>query len=311
MPDPEYPSQTSAREILRAEIAKLTKSKRSIFSIGKKEREPLAIYIDGGFGIGKTHLLASAYHAASTEKKAYLSFQELMFIVGLIGLAEMVRRFTEYELLIIDEFELDDPANIRIATNLLDKLLAAGVSILTSSNTPPGALGADCFNAEAFSRELGTIGKRFKTISIEGKDYRYTHQVVSTEHSTWYDMQETSEFEERWRTYNGPDHDIIYLDGKEYFEFLGSVHPIKMRMMIKDVSALIVKRLEQITLHHDAIRFVYCIDKLYDDDTALIVSSAVEPAEIFHQSLYKGGDVKKYRRALSRITEMTNITEKV
>src|SRR5690606_38437170 len=42
------------------------------------------IYLDGGFGVGKTHLLAALWHA-TPPPRAYLTFDELMYFIGLVG----------------------------------------------------------------------------------------------------------------------------------------------------------------------------------------------------------------------------------
>jgi hypothetical protein len=42
------------------------------------------IYLDGGFGVGKTHLLAAFWHEAP-EPRTYLSFDELVYFIGLAG----------------------------------------------------------------------------------------------------------------------------------------------------------------------------------------------------------------------------------
>ena len=52
-----------------------------------------ALYLDGGFGVGKTHLLAAAYHAADVPR-AYLSFQEMTYAVGAHGMHEGARPHT-------------------------------------------------------------------------------------------------------------------------------------------------------------------------------------------------------------------------
>ncbi|MFI5264820.1 MAG: AFG1/ZapE family ATPase, partial [Candidatus Kapaibacterium sp.] len=88
IPESEYPSQS---HVLRA-VSKFIEgldapSSKSMFERfwGQKPSEGKGMYLDGGFGIGKTHLLASAFHSYPGPK-AYLSFQELMFLVGLQSL---------------------------------------------------------------------------------------------------------------------------------------------------------------------------------------------------------------------------------
>jgi cell division protein ZapE len=88
-PDPEYPSQQAARQRLRDAVAELNAAgeRRGLFGWLHRGSEPgwQALYLDGRFGVGKTHLLAAAHHAADVAK-AYLSFQELTFAVGALSM---------------------------------------------------------------------------------------------------------------------------------------------------------------------------------------------------------------------------------
>ena len=59
--------------------------------------------------MGKTHLLAAAWHEAP-DPKAYLTFAELAGIIGFLGMDQAIGAFSPHRLLCIDEFELDDIA---------------------------------------------------------------------------------------------------------------------------------------------------------------------------------------------------------
>ena len=100
IPDPNFPSQIQAVHACRDFLS----SKRRFF--GKKESAP-GIYLDGGFGVGKTHLLASIWHQHK-GKKLFGAFLDMTAITGYLGFAEMAKRLSDYELICIDEFELDD-----------------------------------------------------------------------------------------------------------------------------------------------------------------------------------------------------------
>ena len=64
-PDSGEPTQGAAVEFCRrfcAEAVKRKQGKRKM--LGKRETLPgVGLYLDGGFGVGKTHLLASAYYS--------------------------------------------------------------------------------------------------------------------------------------------------------------------------------------------------------------------------------------------------------
>jgi cell division protein ZapE len=84
---PQHPSQAVALETTRGFVKAIPLSKPSTFSwqrvfLGQKEPKGKGLYLDGGFGVGKTHLLASAYDAFRGTK-LYLSFSELVYAMGI------------------------------------------------------------------------------------------------------------------------------------------------------------------------------------------------------------------------------------
>ena len=60
--------------------------------------------MDGGFGVGKTHLLVSIYKQFSGSK-LFGSFLTFTSLVGALGFAEAMRLLSKYQLICIDEFE--------------------------------------------------------------------------------------------------------------------------------------------------------------------------------------------------------------
>ena len=72
-PDPAEPSQAAAVQALPRSSAsrpwQRRAGKKKLF--GKREVLPgVGLYLDGGFGVGKTHLLASIYYALATPTPA-------------------------------------------------------------------------------------------------------------------------------------------------------------------------------------------------------------------------------------------------
>ncbi|MGZ4519494.1 MAG: AFG1/ZapE family ATPase, partial [Mycobacteriaceae bacterium] len=135
-PDPAEPSQAAAvvaAEAFARQINERQPAKRGMFG----RRAPVTgagLYFDGGFGVGKTHLLASLWHAVD-GLKTYGTFVELTHLVGALGFAATVERLSTHRLLAIDEFELDDPGDTMVVSRLLSELAATGVSVAATSNT--------------------------------------------------------------------------------------------------------------------------------------------------------------------------------
>jgi hypothetical protein len=129
---PGEPSQAAAVAEGEAFAATIGAPRKRLFGKSGRVRERPGPYFDGGFGVGKIHLLASLWHAAPAPK-AYGTFVEFTNLVGVLGFAEAVRRLAGHRLVAIDEFELDDPGDTMLITWLLTELTAVGV------RWPPGS----------------------------------------------------------------------------------------------------------------------------------------------------------------------------
>src|SRR6476620_3460169 len=82
--EPQDPTQAAAVAALQAFL--LEPPKRFL----RKASPALpGVYLDGGFGVGKTHLLASLWHDAKGPK-AFGTFVELTNLVGALGFAQTV-----------------------------------------------------------------------------------------------------------------------------------------------------------------------------------------------------------------------------
>src|SRR3954454_22122700 len=178
-PDPREPSQSAGRTRVEQFVVMATRASRSRGLLARLRGAPRdaplhGLYLDGGFGVGKTHLLAAAYHAGPSPK-SYLSFAELAYTIFNLGLAACLAAFRGQRLLCIDEFELDDVANTRLAASFLRGLREAGtgIAVITTSNTVPTDLGAGRFADDDFRREMGEIAAAFETAHITGDDYRH------------------------------------------------------------------------------------------------------------------------------------------
>ncbi|CAN5213516.1 hypothetical protein BH11ACT5_BH11ACT5_27500 [soil metagenome] len=145
-PDRDYPSQGAAVAAIRNFVAGWTTARGGLFGRKKAPESKPGIYLDGGFGVGKTHLLAALWHAAP-GRKYFGTFIEYTALVGALGYAPAVELFKGASLVCIDEFELDDPGDTRLMSRLLGALADTGTRIAATSNTPPNAVGGGRFAA--------------------------------------------------------------------------------------------------------------------------------------------------------------------
>lgn len=290
VPDLNFPSQTQA---LQASKQFVTPGRGKLFS--KSESVP-GVYLDGGFGVGKTHLLAAIWHEFS-GKKAFGSFLEFTSIVGYLGFNEAINRFRNYKLICIDEFELDDPGDTMIMSRFLKELTAVGVRFAATSNTPPNALGQGRFAAEDFKREISGIGEKFLILSVDGEDYR--HRDVES-HSRNYSERELAD----WLSIQSS----AYLDKfTDLLNHLAKLHPTKFRQLISDVGALALTDVFQLHDQVAALRLVVFVDRLYEQQVPVRTSGDISITEVFSSEMLHGGYRKKYLRAVSRLGALSEL----
>lgn len=313
-PDPRYPSQLAARDRLRDFVAQLGQSRRAHLLqrlLKQLPERPQSIYLDGGYGVGKTHLLAATYHAVE-DTKLYLSFGELAYTISRLGLDAMLVALAETRLLCIDEFELDDVAQTRMAATFLGRLLARRglpMAIVTTSNTLPSDLGQGRFAAEAFQREIGDIAARFEVVSIDGEDYRHRHWDEAP--STTSDVQDMAALRCAYARDPAPESARALLDWPSLAEQLAAVHPVHYAQIATQLDALFLADLRRIDDQAVALRLVHFVDKLYDQEVRLTLTtpSNFPLVEIFAAGYRDGAYSKKYRRCLSRLHELLAETQ--
>lgn len=296
---PQHPSQRVALEKTRMFVENIPLNKKSSFSwqaifFGQKDVPGAGLYLDGGFGVGKTHLLASAY-GEFKGKKLYLSFSELVYAMGMLGKAKALEYLGNHQLYCIDEFELDDPGNTLIVKTFLSHVFEKGAFVLTTSNTPPEAQGQGRFNARDFKREIQSIAERFEVVGIEGPDYRKRDHVAKL--LTRGELEHLFQIEQT----NKPK---VRTNWQDLFTVLAEHHPIRYAGLLKQIGTLYIENATTIPTQNEALRFVHFIDKLYDLKVGLRMSGEIELTELFDVTYRNSAYAKKHYRCLSRIAEL-------
>ncbi|MCW4353276.1 cell division protein ZapE [Hoyosella sp. YIM 151337] len=296
IPDPKEPSQSAAvntaREFANAVVTRKS-GKRGLFSRKPKNTTGQGLYLDGGFGVGKTHLLASIYHAVP-EPKAFGTFVELTHVVGALGFMKAVEELSSHSVLCIDEFELDDPGDTMLVSRLLTELAASGVSVVATSNTLPGQLGEGRFAAQDFLREIRKLASVFQTVRVDGPDYRHRDLPPAPAPAERSELRERAEIT--------PDATLDNFD--ELCAHLGKLHPSRYGKLVDGVSAVFLEDVRPADDQAVALRLVVLADRLYDASIPVIVSGA-KLDEIFTEEMLAGGYRKKYLRATSRLLALS------
>jgi cell division protein ZapE len=292
VPDPGHPSQGAALVAVERFAAALIEAaappaRRWSWRRGSVAGTdaPPGRYLDGGFGVGKTHLLAALWHAAPPPK-AYLTFEELTAVIGFMGMADAVSLFAGYRLLCVDEFELDDVANTLMAVTFLRSIVPA-TKIAATSNALPDKLGEGRFSAEEFRREIAAIAAHFEVVRIDGDDYRA-----------------------RTRATADPGPSLVELAGEvsrdrldELLAHLRVIHPVQFGALLAGLDGVTIEGLHPIGNQGDALLFVQLVDELYDAEVAFSATGC-PVGELFPATYRHGGYRKKYGRAESRLAAM-------
>ena len=296
-PDRDYPSQGEAVAAIRTFLDGFKGAgPRGLFG-RRKGAVPLpGIYLDGGFGVGKTHLLAALWHAAP-GRKYFGTFIEYTALVGALGYAKTVQLLTGASLLCIDEFELDDPGDTRLMARLLGELAESGTRIAATSNTPPLALGEGRFAAQDFLREIDALASRFLTVRIDGLDFRRrdvaAHAVVVEDVTTGL------------AAFAGTPGERTIDDFDTLLAHLSTVHPANYVAVVDGLAAIGLTNVHEFHNQTDALRFVAFVDRLYDAQVAVVAEGTPLDA-VFPEEMLAGGYRKKYLRAVSRLVSLTS-----
>jgi len=303
-PDPAEPSQAAAvkacLEFCDQAVVRRA-GRKKLF--GKREVLPgVGIYLDGGFGVGKTHLLASTYYrlaqagvGVQPHESAFATFGELTQLAGVFGFVECLDLLASYVVVCIDEFELDDPGNTTLISRLLSALVERGVSVAATSNTLPEQLGEGRFAAQDFLREINTLASIFTTVRIEGPDYRHRELPPAPEPPSDDDVVAQAA-EVVGATLD--DFDALCAH-------LATMHPSRYLALIEGVTKVFVTGSHVLDDQSVALRLVSLTDRLYDAGIPVVASGA-KLDTIFGAEMLTGGFRKKYLRATSRLLALSH-----
>jgi cell division protein ZapE len=295
-PDPDHPSQGAARDRVAGFAGELHQAGwRRLLA-----RREGGLYLDGGFGVGKTHLLASLWQEAPAPK-AYLRFDDLVHLIGLLGLRAAGDALAGHRLVCVDEWELDDPGNLRMAVGFLRIVVPAGVRLAVTSNTLPAELGSGRLAQKEFLREIDEMARAFEVVRILGDDYRHRH--FEARPGDGYLVSE-----ERLEELAAGPPAMLRVEQGELLRALGRVHPIRFGEMALLAPRIAVRGLAPLPDLAAGLRWVHWIDELYDAGGVLAASGEASLDEFFPTGALTGPYARKFGRCLSRMEELLGET---
>lgn len=183
------PDQEAAVRQLAALQSKLERGapKGGFFArlMGGKAEAPKGVYMWGGVGRGKSMLMDLAFEQIDFGPKRRIHFHEFMLDVHERLRVERSKESgdpvppvaaqlaAEAKLLCFDEMVINNTADAMILSRLFSHLLDGGVTVITTSNRPPGNLYKNGLNRELFLPFIALVKERLDVIGLNGPvDYR-------------------------------------------------------------------------------------------------------------------------------------------
>jgi cell division protein ZapE len=295
-PDPDHPSQEAARERVARFAGEINQPGwRRLLT-----RREGGLYLDGGFGVGKTHLLAGLWQEAPAPK-AYLRFDDLVHLIGLLGLRAAGDALAGHRLVCVDEWELDDPGNLRMAVGFLRIVVPAGVRLAVTSNTLPAELGSGRLAQKEFLREIDEMARVFEVVRIRGEDYRHRHFEPQPDDGYLVSAARLEALAD------GPPA-MLRVEHGELLRALARIHPVRFGELAALASRIAVRGLAPLPDLAAGLRWVHWIDELYDAGGVLAAGGEASLGTFFPAGALTGPYARKFGRCLSRMEEMLGET---
>ena len=289
------------------------------------------IYLWGEVGRGKTFLVNCFLQAIPAIPHTRLHFHEFMrrvhhelkLIQGKANpLNFIAKKFRqEFKVLCLDEFIVSDITDAMILGELLKALFDQGISLVTTSNTPPDELYKNGLQRSRFLPAIELLKTHTEVLHLgSAEDYRLRHLKEAGVYYT--PLNEASEkkmqaaFKAITHSQNSTQENLAVLgrsipviqrsDQAAWFDFN---HLCGIQRSQNDYLAL-TEQFSFILISHIPIihakqrdlitNFIKLIDILYDTKTKLIVSAEANPRELYPN----GPEEAIYQRTASRLIEM-------
>ncbi len=293
---------------------------------------PQGLYLWGGVGRGKSMLMDLFYEATDILLKRRVHFHAFMqevhhgifaarqrnFEDPIVPVADALIR--EVRLLAFDEMQITDITDAMIVGRLFERLFAAGVVIVTTSNHPPDDLYKDGLNRAIFLPFIEMLKTRLQVLPLDSpNDYRqhrlegaqvYFHPAGHAREAIdaiWNDLTGGAPAAPLILPVNGRQVEISrFVNGVGRATFwelcakpLGAADYLAIAGAVR---VLILEDIPQLSAsnYNEAKRFVILIDALYEARVRLICSAADTPERLY----IEGAGAFEFERTASRLREM-------
>ena len=325
------PAQEAVQpEFERIRRALLNPEKGGLFR--KAPPPPKGLYIWGGVGRGKSMLMdlfvdhlddiparRVHFHAFMQEIHAAMHIARQRGVDDAIApVADEV--IAQVRLLAFDEMQITDITDAMIVGRLFERLFAAGVVVVTTSNRIPDDLYKDGLNRDIFVPFIELIKEKMVVWELASPtDYRQDRLAGNPVYFAPLDRQARAQMDAIWTDLSGGASEPLLLEVKgrqveipafrngvgraSFFDlcakplgpgdFLAIANAVKV-LLIDDIPALSRSNF------NEAKRFVTLIDALYEAQVRLICSAAARPEMLY----LEGEGIFEFERTASRLREM-------
>ena len=307
--------------------------------LGRKPDPARGLYLWGGVGRGKSMLMDMFFDCVSIKRKRRAHFHEFMLDIHARLRVEREKEegdpipplvealADEARLLCFDEMVVNNTADAAIMSRLFTGLIAAGATVVTTSNRHPDDLYKDGLNRQLFLPFIDLVKESLDIIGLNGPtDYRRDRLGDAR---TWLvpnGPEATKALSETFfRLTDYPPEDRAHVPTLELD--VGGGRMLHVPKALKGVAVFSFKRLcaeargasDYLAIarrfhtiimvgvpalgphnRNEAARFVTLIDALYEYRVKFLASSDATP-----ENLYPEGDGRfEFERTVSRLLEM-------
>jgi cell division protein ZapE len=289
------------------------------------------LYLWGGVGRGKTFLVDLFYDTLPLAEKRRTHFHRFMREIHaalrthagqrdpLAAIAREWRR--QYRVLVLDEFFVSDIGDAMLLARLLDRLFAAGLVLVTSSNTPPAQLYKDGLQRARFEPAIAAIQQHCVVLHLDSpQDYRLRALTRSPVYRQPLDGQSDAWLQSRWQELSagcprepGP----LQVDGRAiptralaeglaWFDFdalcAGPRAAADYIEVAREFHTVLVGGIPVLDARQDDAtrRFITLVDELYDRHVNLVCTADAPPPALYVGERLAGA----FERTASRLIEM-------
>lgn len=323
-----------ALEDIRQHLEATTSRRKGILGglFHKPEDVPGGLYLWGGVGRGKSMLMDLFVDNLNIEGKRRVHFHAFMQEIhaalhearktgvddAIAPVAAAVAQ--DLRLLAFDEMQISDITDAMIVGRLFEKLLEAGVVIVTTSNRTPDNLYKDGLNRRLFLPFIDLLKDRMVVHElISPTDYRQDRLGGSQVYFSPITEQTRAEIALLWKKLSGGAAEPLLLNVKgrqvelpayrngvaraRFFDLCGRpLGPADYLAVAEALRVLVLEDIPQLgrSNFNEARRFVTLIDALYEAHVSLICSAAALPEMLY----VEGEGTFEFERTASRLREM-------